>query len=144
MCLSSARMTGQNFLKGSKNTSAQARTTSAAQSSSAERNPPSPVTDGFALSGSSSLPDPATNAYRKDLADVGLAGRVIASHYAEPLARHLAAPATLVLSPSADAEPIATLLAGDELRILDISRGWAWGYAPDGRVGYVAAEAVAP
>jgi hypothetical protein len=137
-------MTGPNFLKGSKNTSAPAKKKTAAQSNSAERSPPSPVTDGFALSGSSNLPDPATNAYRKDLADVGLAGRVIASHYAEPLIRHLVASANLLPTPSADASPIAALKVGTELRVLDISRGWAWGYAPDGRVGYVAAEAVAP
>lgn len=143
MCLSSAPMTGQNFLKGSKNTSAQAKTTSAAQSSNAERNPPSQVTDGFALSGPSNLPDPATSAYRKDLADAGLAGRVIASHYAEPLVRHLIAAARLLATPSLESEQIAELKEGDELRVLDISLGWAWGYGPDGRVGYVSAEAVA-
>lgn len=37
---------------------------------------------------------------------------------------------------------IARLAAGDRLLALDISRGWAWGYGPDGRVGYVRAEAV--
>jgi hypothetical protein len=131
-------------LKGSKNTSAQATTTSAAQSSNAERNPPSQVTDGFALSGSSNPPDPATHAYRKDLADVGLAGRVIASHYAEPLVRHLIAAAKLLVGPSTEAEQVASLKEGDELRVLDISLGWAWGYGPDGRVGYVTAEAIAP
>ena len=31
---------------------------------------------------------------------------------------------------------------GDEIRMLDLSRGWAWGYGPDGRVGYIRAEAV--
>lgn len=135
-------MTGPNFLKGSKNISAQATKTAAAQSSNAERNPPSPVTNGFALSGSSNPPDPSTNAYRKDLADVGLAGRVIASHYAEPLVRHLITAAKLVSTPTAEAEQIAELKEGDEIRMLDSSRGWAWGYGPDGRVGYVTAEAV--
>jgi hypothetical protein len=137
-------MTGQNFLKRSKNISARATTTIAAQSSNAERSPPSQVTNGFALSGSSNLPDPATHAYRKDLADAGLAGRVIASHYAEPLVRHLIAAAALFATASADAEQIADLQEGDELRVLDISRGWAWGYGPNGRVGYVTAEAIAP
>ena len=54
-------------------------------------NPHSPIVDGFALAGVSSPPDPATHAYRKDLADAALAGRVIASHYAEPLLRHIVA-----------------------------------------------------
>ncbi|HEU0311370.1 MAG TPA: SH3 domain-containing protein [Sphingomicrobium sp.] len=106
------------------------------------RSLPSPATDGFALGGASDLPDPSTNAYRKDLADVRLAGQVIASHYAEPLVRHLVAPATLLDAPAADAPPVCALKAGDELRVLDISLGWAWGYAPDGRVGYVRAEAI--
>jgi hypothetical protein len=106
--------------------------------------PPSRATDGFVLSGVSSLPDPATNAYRKDLADVALAGRVIASHYAEPLMRHLVAAARFLPEPSNDVEPIAELRKGDELRVLDLSLGWAWGYGPDGRVGYVLADAVAP
>lgn len=106
--------------------------------------PPSRATDGFALSGVSSLPDPATHAYRKDLADVALAGRVIASHYAEPLLRHLVAAASFLAEPTKDAAPLAELSKGDELRILDLSLGWAWGYGPDGRVGYVPAEAVAP
>lgn len=87
-------------------------------------------------------PDPATHAYRKDLADTALAGRVIASHYAEPLPRHLVAHATLLTAPANDGEPIAELYEGDEIRMLDLSRGWAWGYAPSGRVGYIPAEAV--
>ena len=90
----------------------------------------------------SNLPDPSTHAYRKDLADVALAGRVIASHYAEPLERHLVAPAPFLAEAAQEAEPIAQLEAGDPIRMLDNSRGWAWGYGPDGRVGYVTAEAV--
>lgn len=73
---------------------------------------------------------------------MALAGQVIASHYAEPLVRHLVASAPLLPDPANDAEPIALLEAGDQIRMLDNSRGWAWGYGPDGRVGYVPAEAV--
>ena len=90
----------------------------------------------------SDLPDPRTHAYRKDLADVALAGRVIASHYAEPLARYLVEEARLLSEASPDAEQLAALNKGDEIRILDNSLGWAWGYGPDGRVGYVPARAL--
>jgi len=67
---------------------------------------------------------------------------VIASHYAEPLVRHLVAAAPLLPDPGNEAAPIAQLSAGDEIRMLDNSRGWAWGYGPDGRVGYIRSEAV--
>ena len=117
-------------------------TARAAPSSCAAGSRPSRSVDGFALSGVSSPPDPATHAYRKDLADTALAGRVIASHYAEPLVRHLIAPATMMAEPANDSEPVAKLRVGDEIRMLDNSRGWAWGYGPDGRVGYIPAEAV--
>jgi hypothetical protein len=116
---------------------------SAATAAGKRENPLSPIDEGgFPLTGTSELPDPSTHAYRKDLADVALAGRVVASHYAEPLARRLTEDVPLLSSPDDGAQPIATLKAGDSLRILDNSRGWAWGYAPDGRVGYVRASAV--
>ena len=100
---------------------------------------------GFALSGRSDLPDPATSAFRQDLADIALAGRVIASHYAEPLLRHLAEDAPLLANRDAEATPILFLTAGDELHMLDCSLGWAWGYAGDDhRVGYVRASALKP
>lgn len=99
---------------------------------------PSPETEGgYPLVGPSNLPDPATHAYRQDLADIALAGRVIASHYAEPLARHLREDGEFRVSASDDAETLGLLKAGSVIRILDNSRGWAWGYAPDGRVGYL-------
>jgi len=114
----------------------------APRSASEPRNPPSRPVEGFSLSGPSNLPDPLTHAYRKDLADTALAGRVIASHYADPLTRHLIATAKLLAQPENDAAPLDELGPGDEIRMLDLSRGWAWGYGPDGRVGYVRAEAV--
>jgi hypothetical protein len=108
----------------------------------ADANPRSLTVESFGLSGTSDLPDPSTHAYRPDLADTALAGRVIASHYAEPLVRHLAVDAELLDKPGGNV--IAGLGTGDTLRMLDCSRGWAWGYGPDGRVGYVKASAIAP
>jgi hypothetical protein len=106
-------------------------------------NLPSPIDDGFALSGPSDPPDPAFHAYRQDLADTALAGRVIASHYAEPLARRVTSDAKLMASPSDTGEPITELSKGEQFALLDSTRGWAWGYAgPSRRVGYVRAEAV--
>ena len=110
--------------------------------SGAATNLPSRRVEDFALAGVSDLPDPTTHAYRKDLADTALAGRVIASHYADPLTRRLVVDADLRAEPSDDSELILGLGKGDALRMLDNSRGWAWGYGPDGRVGYVRAAAV--
>ena len=94
------------------------------------------------MSGVSALPDPATHAYRKDLADAALAGRVIASHYADPLPRTIVARATAYSEPSLDSAALGEVAPGEELRMLDLSRGWAWGYLPDGRVAYIEASAV--
>ncbi|MBA2466767.1 MAG: SH3 domain-containing protein [Sphingomonas sp.] len=69
---------------------------------------------------------------------------VIATHYAEPLERVIAAAATLRAGPSADSEALAELQAGDPFSMLDNSLGWAWGYAGKHRiVGYVRSNAVA-
>ena len=75
---------------------------------------------------------------------MSLAGRVIASHYAEPLERVLAEDADLLADPADGAEVLAQLSAGETLSMLDNSRGWAWGYAGSERlVGYVRSEVVA-
>jgi hypothetical protein len=130
-------------LKGSNDTSARGKTKVDRQNSSnAGKSPHSRPVEWFALTGVSNPPDPLTNAYRKDLADTALAGRVIASHYAEPLVRHLVAAAKWLSEPRRDAELLADLRPGDEIRMLDLSRGWAWGYGPGGRVGYIEAKAV--
>jgi Bacterial dipeptidyl-peptidase Sh3 domain len=69
---------------------------------------------------------------------------VIASHYAQPVDRLVAARATLFAGPSEDSERIGELDGGDPFALLDDSMGWAWGYAGrDRRVGYVRSEALA-
>ena len=89
------------------------------------------------------MPDPAYFAYRKDLADVALAGRVIASHYAEPLARTVSSATTLQDGPDKGSEIVGNLGSGEPFAMLDDSLGWAWGYAgEDMRVGYVPSDAL--
>ena len=67
-----------------------------------------------------------------------LAGRVIASHYAEPLDCQLASSAPLRSGPSDDSNVIRELAAGEPFAMLDDSLDWAWGYAgEERRVGYV-------
>ena len=69
---------------------------------------------------------------------MALAGRVIASHYAEPLDCRIATATALRKAPSNEAETIVELALGEPFAMLDDSLGWAWGYAGnDRRVGYV-------
>jgi hypothetical protein len=112
--------------------------------SSDKRQPTPTSADEFALSGPSEAPDAGFNAYRKDLADVALAGRVIASHYAAPVERRIAAATALRSGPSEGSDIIRELKAGERFDMLDDSLGWAWGYAgEDRRVGYVRSETLA-
>lgn len=111
---------------------------------SSARAPTRTSAESFALAGPSNPPDPACHAYRKDLADVALAGRVIASHYAKPVERVIATAASLRSAASQDAEALCQLGPGEPFRLLEESRGWAWGYGgAEGRVGYVPSEAIA-
>jgi Bacterial dipeptidyl-peptidase Sh3 domain len=95
--------------------------------------------DRFHLSGPSLALDPLTNAYRKDIADIGLAGCIFAPHYARPLVRQTGAKGALVyLTPSTESEPAATLAAGEPFAVLEYAGGWAWGYVvASHQVGYV-------
>lgn len=78
------------------------------------------------------------------MADVSLAGRVIASHYAEPLQRAIGVAGALRQSPADDAEVVRELQEGEPFEMLDDSLGWAWGYAgEERRVGYVRSETLA-
>ena len=96
------------------------------------------------LTGPSDHPDPDFHAYRKDLADIALANRVIASHYAEPLTRNIGSLAELRAAPSDTAPELLELRPGDRFAMLDDSLGWAWGYAGEHRrVGYVRSDALA-
>ncbi|PKP91410.1 MAG: hypothetical protein CVT77_12370 [Alphaproteobacteria bacterium HGW-Alphaproteobacteria-16] len=85
--------------------------------------------------------DPRTDAARRDLADVRLADRVFAPHYAAPLLHNVVAPTPLRASRDADSETLVELAAGDIFEVLELSAGHAWGLAPGtGLVGYVDAS----
>jgi hypothetical protein len=130
-------------LKGSNETSAKATASPPHTGPSSASSQLSRTASGFALSGRSNPPDPRTHAYRPDLADAALAGRVIASHYAEPLARTVIASAPLRASASDSGEELAELEPDDPFSLLDDTLGWAWGYAGRDRlVGYVRSESL--
>jgi hypothetical protein len=80
---------------------------------------------------------------RGDLADVRLADRVFAPHYAAPMPRLLASDAELRAARLRDSEVVAQLHSGDVFEVLELSGGSAWGVAPGaGLVGYIDATAV--
>jgi hypothetical protein len=112
---------------------------------SSAKPPPTRISaEHFALSGPSQRPDPDHNAYRKDLADVELAGTVIASHYVEPVERVMQSSSSLRSSPSAEGAIVRELASGEPFALLDERLGWAWGYAgTERRVGYVRSDALA-
>jgi cell wall-associated NlpC family hydrolase len=93
----------------------------------------------FALKGRSVALDPRINAVRGDLADVALADRWFAPHYAAPVMRTVVTERVAIREkPSADATMVSELLKGEGFALLDMSGGWAWGYcAHDHYVGYL-------
>ena len=98
----------------------------------------------FRLTGPSLTLDPRIHAYRKDIADIALAGQIFAPHYARPLLRACGPVAAPVrAAPAPDAEAVAELAPYDAFAVLECAGGWAWGYAQAGhQVGYVEAAAL--
>jgi cell wall-associated NlpC family hydrolase len=92
------------------------------------------------LQGHSIALDPRIHAVRPDLADVALAERLFAPHYAQALPTRCAAPFAAVCD-APDGEQISEILAGETFMLLDTSGGWSWGYcALDYYVGYVRSD----
>jgi len=85
--------------------------------------------------------DPLTHAVRPDLADVRLAERVFAPHYAAAVPCVLAAATDL--SAERGGATIATLDAGETFEVLDLVGEHGWGIAPArALVGYVGRDAL--
>ncbi|MET0307079.1 MAG: SH3 domain-containing protein [Sphingomonas sp.] len=80
---------------------------------------------------------------RRDLADVRLADRVFAPHYAAPMARTLSIDTALRAASPRDSEILVRLSAGDTFEVLELAGGNAWGVARStGLVGYIDAAAL--
>lgn len=103
-----------------------------------------PPRSWFRLTGRSEPLDPRTAAARRDLADIRLADRVFAPHYAVPQSCGVIAPAPLLADPRDDAQPLSEVLPGEQFEVLEHGRDRAWGIAADGSVGYVAFSALGP
>lgn len=90
--------------------------------------------------------DKRLNAYRPDLADARLHGRVAAQRFVEGHAACVAVPVLdLKSAPRPDAGLDTQLLLGDTVRVFEEAEGFAWVQAErDAYVGYVAASALEP
>lgn len=87
--------------------------------------------------------DPRTHAVRGDLADVRLADRVFAPHYAVAMPCVAARPVALLAQPRG--ERIADLAHGDAFELLELAGDHAWGLASaTGLVGYCDRSALEP
>ena len=74
---------------------------------------------------------------------MALAGRVIASHYAEPIDKRVVANAALRHAASDESEELAVMEPDDPFSLLDDTLGWSWGNAGRDRVvGYVRSDAL--
>src|SRR4029079_18635606 len=84
--------------------------------------------------------DVRLNAYRPDLADIRLKGKVNASRFAEgSLKRIVAASAPLKRVPRSDASLDSELIRGETFRVFgDTADGWSWGQCQtDSYVGFI-------
>ena len=117
-----------------------------ASSSAAARHNPSPAAlprKSFALLGQSVALDPLRYAVRRDLADIRLADRVFAPHYAAAVPRIVIAPTDLREAPEMESTVISELPVGTAFEVLEFVAGRAWGRAPAfDLVGYLDTRAL--
>jgi cell wall-associated NlpC family hydrolase len=90
--------------------------------------------------------DHRLNAYRDDLADARLKGRVNAAEFVDGTLREVVVPAAAVRSgPRRDASLDTEALQGERVSLFEELHGWAWvQLAGDGYVGHVKADQLGP
>lgn len=91
-----------------------------------------------------STPDPRLHAYRPDLADAALEGKVEAGHFVTPRLMQVVEPViTVHKAPRFDAMQLTQALFGEMVKVFDEQEGWAWVQLErDGYVGYVNGNAL--
>lgn len=91
-------------------------------------------------------PDPRLHAWREDLADEGLKGRVDALRFVPGSDMRVAAPSAPLRRRPADDAPLDTeMLRGEPVRVFDNHHGWAWVQSRrDAYVGYCPSDALGP
>lgn len=90
--------------------------------------------------------DPRLHAYRADLADAGLAGRVEAGRFIAPKLMQVVEPVVSVhKAPRFDAMQLTQALLGETVKLFHEEEGWAFiQLVRDGYVGYVNTPALSP
>jgi len=90
--------------------------------------------------------DRRRHAYRDDLADAALAGRIAPRRFVPGTPWHVVASVgPLFPRPEADGDRDTEALAGEPVTVFEVRDGWAWGQlARDRYVGYIAAADLAP
>ena len=93
----------------------------------------------FALHGPEEDYDPRITAHRGDLADIRLAGKMFAPHYAEAMPMRCSAPKAMLRKQAGkNYQAVSELLHGEEFQMLDVAGDWAWGFCEaDGYVGHI-------
>lgn len=91
-----------------------------------------------------SEPDKRLNAYRPDLADARLKGRVTAGHFTEGRIMQVVEPVVSIRkAPRFDSMQVTQALMGERIRVFDIQEGWAFGQlCRDSYVGFASVEAL--
>ena len=89
-------------------------------------------------------PDARLNAFRPDLADIALEGRVEADRFVSPRIMQVVEPVVSVhKAPRFDAMQLTQALLGEHVKVFDEQEGWAWmQLSRDGYVGYVNGNAL--
>jgi hypothetical protein len=92
----------------------------------------------FPLSGPVAKPDPHGTPMRGDIAHIALAGIYFVPHYVVPMQRMVGdTGANLRASASDESEILWDLSPGQRFDLMDSTTDWAWGWLPNGPVGYV-------